>query len=75
MMTFLESNDFGGKKIIPFCTHGGSGLAGTEREIADACPNAQLLSGFEIRGSIAQSDPAQVESIVDDNLKRLGLQE
>ena len=29
MMTFLESNDFSGKTIIPFCTHGGSGLAGT----------------------------------------------
>ena len=74
VMTFLESNDFSGKKIIPFCTHGGSGLAGTAREISDACPKAQVLDGFEIRGSIAQSDPAQVESIVDDNLKRLGLQ-
>ena len=74
VMTFLESNDFSGKKIIPFCTHGGSGLAGTAREISDACPNAQVLDGFEIRGSIAQSDPAQVESIIDDNLKRLGLQ-
>ena len=33
LLTFLESNDFSGKTIIPFCTHGGSGLAGTEREI------------------------------------------
>lgn len=42
VMTFLESGDFSGKKIIPFCTHGGSGLAGTEREIAAACNNAAL---------------------------------
>ena len=33
MMTFFESNDFSGKKIIPFCTHAGSGLASTEREL------------------------------------------
>ena len=27
--TFLESYDFSGKTIVPFCTHEGSGLAGT----------------------------------------------
>ena len=29
---FLQSYDFSGKTIIPFCTHGGSGLAGTDRK-------------------------------------------
>lgn len=29
--TFLESFDFTGKKIHPFCTHEGSGLSSTER--------------------------------------------
>ena len=73
MMTFLEANDFSGKKIIPFCTHGGSGLAGTEREISEACPKAEVLSGFAISGKIAQNDAAQTESIVVDNLKQLKL--
>lgn len=27
--TFLDSHRFDGKKVIPFSTHGGSGLAGT----------------------------------------------
>ena len=31
--TFLESYDFTGKKIHPFCTHEGSGLSNTESDI------------------------------------------
>ena len=72
VMTFLESNDFSGKKIIPFCTHGGSGLAGTEREIANACQNAKILSGLAISGRIAQNDSATVQKDVDTWLKGLG---
>ena len=71
MMTFLEANDFKGKTIIPFCTHGGSGLAGTKREIADACPNAKILNGLAIVGRIAQNDSATAEKEVDAWLKDL----
>ena len=72
MITFLESNDFSGKTIIPFCTHGGSGLAGTEREIADTCPNAKILSGLAVVGKDAQDDSATVQKEVDTWLKELG---
>ena len=72
MMTFLESNDFSGKTIIPFCTHGGSGLAGTEREVADACPNAKVLQGLAISGRTAQNDSAAAQKDVDAWLKDLG---
>ena len=71
--TFLESHDFSGKKIIPFCTHGGSGLSSTDQNISLTCPTAKILQGFELRGTVAQNNPAQAESIVIDNLKRLGL--
>ncbi len=69
--TFLESYDFSGKKIVPFCTHGGSGLSGTEQNIALACPNAEILQGFAIQGSIAQKNRSKTESIVVENLNRL----
>lgn len=72
MMTFLESNDFSGKTIIPFCTHGGSGLAGTEREIVDACPNSKILSGLAVIGKDAQNDFPAVQKDVDAWLKSLG---
>lgn len=71
--TFLDSYDFGGKKIVPFCTHGGSGLSSTEQSITLACPTAKILQGFAVRGAIAQNNSAQAESAVIDNLKRLGL--
>lgn len=33
LYSFLEQNDLSGKKIVPFCTHGGSGLSGTVNTI------------------------------------------
>lgn len=70
--TFLESYDFSGKKIVPFCTHGGSGLSSTDQQITLACPNSKILQGFEIRGVTAQKNPAQVETRVSDWLKKIG---
>ena len=49
--TFLEAFDFSGKKIHPFCTHEGSGLAGTEKDIAKAASGADVTEGIAIRGS------------------------
>ena len=71
--TFLERYDFGGKKIVPFCTHGGSGLSGTDQRISLTCPTAQILTGFAIRGNVAQNNRSEAEAIVVDNLRRLGL--
>ena len=48
--TFLEEYDFSGKTIAPFCTHEGSGLGHSEKDIAQLCPNATVLQGLEIRG-------------------------
>lgn len=46
--TFLESYDWNGKTVIPFCTHGGSGLSNTESSIADICTGAELLDGLAV---------------------------
>jgi flavodoxin len=55
--TFLESYDFTGKTIVPFCTHEGSGIGGSERDIKKLCPNAKVLPGLAIRGgSVAVAD-------------------
>ena len=51
MFTFLESYDFAGKTVIPFCTHEGSALGRSERDIAELAPEAELLEGLAIRGS------------------------
>ena len=57
--TFLESYDFAGKTIIPFCTHEGSGLGHSERDIKRLCPDATVLPGLAIRGgSVSGADGA-----------------
>lgn len=51
--TFLEAFDWTGKTIYPFCTHEGSGLSGTERNIAAVCQGADVKKGLAIHGSYA----------------------
>jgi len=51
VFTFLEEYDFSGKTIIPFCTHEGSGLGHSEKDIAKLCPGAKLVKGLAIHGT------------------------
>lgn len=62
VFTFLESYDFSGKTIIPFCTHEGSGLGNSERDIRKLCPNANVLPGIAIRGGNAKSSGNSIKS-------------
>ena len=70
--TFLESHDFSGKTIIPFCTHAGSGLSSTVSSIQTACPDATVLDGFSIQGSTAQNDQSNANEAVIEWLKKNG---
>ncbi len=70
---FLESYNFSGKTVIPFCTHGGSGLASTERNIKATCQNSNVLQGLAISGSTAQNNRAQADSSVASWLKKIGV--
>ena len=54
VFTFLESYDFAGKTIAPFCTHEGSGMGHSERDIRAACPGATVLDGLASRGGAVQ---------------------
>ena len=57
--TFLEHFNFSGKTIHPFCTHEGSGLSGTEKDIQRAAKGALVARGLSIYGSsVDQAKPA-----------------
>lgn len=57
--TFLEAFDFGGKKILPFCTNEGSGMGNSARDLKALCPTADVRAGLAIRGSrVADARPA-----------------
>lgn len=49
--TFLEAFDFTRKMIHTFCTHEGSGLSSTEKDIANVAQGAKVLNGLAITGS------------------------
>lgn len=64
--TFLESYDFTGKTIVPFCTHAGSGLADTVRDIQAECPGAAVLDGLAVSGVTVQTEPDAANRLVTD---------
>lgn len=48
VFTFLESYDFGGKRIIPFCSHGNGMLGETVANICKACPSANVCEALSV---------------------------
>ena len=71
--TFLEAHDFSGKTVIPFCTHEGSGLSGTEGTLNQVLPGATVLKGLALRGATAQRSRDEARRSVTSWLKGLGL--
>lgn len=71
--TFLESLDFTGKTLVPFCTHAGSGASGTVRSIKKCCPAASVTDPLVLTGAIAQNHPARAKNEVESFIKQHGL--
>ena len=66
--TFIEKHDWNGKTVIPFITHEGSGMGGTDRKIAAACQGANTLTGkgLAVQGKEAQEN----QEIAKKNVER-----
>lgn len=64
--SFLESYDFSGKTIKPMCTHEGSGLGNSERELKSTLPNADIRKGLAIKGTSARTSDALIERWVNE---------
>lgn len=55
--TFLESYDFSNKKIIVFCTSGGSGLGNTISDLKPFCSNdVKWLEGKRFSSNVSASE-------------------
>ena len=65
--TFLENNNFSGKTILPLCTHEGSGMGSSERDIKKLCPDAKLQKGLAIRGGSVKSAGKDIEAWLKKN--------
>ena len=60
--TFLESYDFSGKTILPFCSNGGGGLGQSVAAISKLVPTAHVGQGLSIYYSGGSDMPQQVEA-------------
>lgn len=60
--TFLSTAALGGKTLIPFITHEGSGLGSAPADLRRLCPSAKTGEGLAIRGSRVDGARQQVES-------------
>jgi flavodoxin len=69
--TFLKNTDFGGKKLVPFCTFGSGGLNTSVAELQKNAKNAKIQDGYGIRQARVANAPAEVEQF----LIQLGLKE
>lgn len=67
VMTFLENYDFTGKKVMSFCTHEGSGMGNSERDLKKLCKGAQFVKGLSVHGSSENSSDSNVERWLKDN--------
>ena len=65
MYTLFDKVDMNGKKIIPFSTHGGSGLSGFDSKLKRLYPNAEVLKGLAITGTDTQNRKDKVKNEVD----------
>ena len=63
---FVRANDFSGKTVIPFCTHGGSGLGRSAALLAEMAGSGNWLSGQAF-------GPRTGEGSVREWLRELGL--
>lgn len=62
VFTFLEHFDFSGKTIKPFCTHEGSGMGSSERDIKRLCPDAKVDNGLAIHGGSVNRSKKDIET-------------
>ncbi len=53
--TFLESYNLEGKKIVPFCTSGGSGISGSREGIKAAAEGAKVMKGKDLTDASSKS--------------------
>lgn len=70
LYTFLEEYDFSGKTIVPFTTHGGSGLSRTVQTIQELQPDAAIV---ENGLSISRNNVTDAQSEVTDWISGLNV--
>jgi len=64
--SFLSAYDFSGKTVIPFMTHGGSGLGHAEADIKTMLPAARVEKGHAFWGRNARNAGEEVKDWIKE---------
>lgn len=59
--TVLATQDFSGKKVVPFCTFGSGGLVSSAKSISEKLPDAEILPGYGVRAAKIDAAPAEID--------------
>ncbi|MDE5586878.1 MAG: flavodoxin [Bacilli bacterium] len=54
--TFVKANDFGGKKVIPFCTSASSGIGQSGQLLAESANGGDWLEGYRFSSNATDND-------------------
>ena len=65
VMTFLEENNFSGKTVVPFVTHGGGGGYTIDKDMAALAKGAKVLSPFVVYGRGGATVNADITKWID----------
>ncbi|MCM1500079.1 MAG: NAD(P)H-dependent oxidoreductase [Clostridium sp.] len=65
--SFLDEYDLSGKMVLPFCTHGGSGLSGTDKKIGNEEKDAKVADGLAIRDSSLDDADGDIDQWLRSN--------
>jgi flavodoxin len=68
LFTFLEQHDFTDKTIVPFCTHGTSGIGNTISDLKRLKPQIDIRQHIDIY----RNDVRTAEKPIEEWLRRLG---
>ncbi len=67
LYSFLDEYDLSGKTVLPFCTHGGSGLCGTDTNVQQEEKDAKVADGLAISDSSLSDAGEDVDKWLKDN--------
>jgi flavodoxin len=67
MKSFIAQNNFKGKTILPFCTHGGGGASSTFIDMKKMLPDSEFLQGIEFY----EKGDSSTDKLLSDWLKQI----
>ena len=67
VFSFLEHYDLTGKTILPICTHEGSGMGNSEKDLEKVCGNAKVCSGLAVQGANAGVCDSKLKEYLKNN--------